>query len=103
AYELHKGWIPERFDDVKEKHFAFVHIDVDSYQPTSDSMNFFYQRMNPGGIIVCDDYGFTTCPGATRAVNETLRDKPEKMIASPDGGGFLIKGISTSSRGALDT
>lgn len=103
AYELHKGWIPERFVDVKEKHFAFVHIDVDLYQPTLDSMSFFYERMNPGGIIVCDDYGFTTCPGATRAVNETLRDKPEKMIALPDGGGFLIKGISTSSRGALDT
>lgn len=102
AYELHKGWIPERFVDVKEKRFAFVHIDVDLYQPTLDSLSFFYERMNPGGIILCDDYGFTTCLGATKAVNDQLSDKPEKMIALPDGGGFLIKGVPTSSHGALD-
>jgi len=101
AIDLHKGWIPERFMDVEEGRFAFVHVDVDLYQPTLDSMRFFYERMSPGGIILCDDYGFSTCPGATKAVNEFLSDKPEKMIALPDGGGFLIKGITTS-RGALD-
>ncbi len=100
AYELHKGWIPERFADVAEKRFAFVHIDVDLYQPTLDSMHFFYDRMNRGGIIVCDDYGFSTCPGATKAVDEFLSDKAEKMIALPDGGGFLIKGTPVSSHGA---
>jgi hypothetical protein len=101
AYEFHKGWIPDRFVDVAEKHFAFVHIDVDLYQPTLDSLKFFYSRMNPGGIILCDDYGFTTCPGATKAVNELLADKPENMVALPGGGGFLIKGTPTSPHGAL--
>lgn len=100
-YEFHKGWIPDRFVDVAEKHFAFVHIDVDLYQPTFDSLKFFYSRMSPGGIILCDDYGFTTCPGATKAVNELLADKPENMVALPGGGGFLIKGTSTSQHGAL--
>lgn len=102
AYELYKGWIPTRFEEVKEKRFAFVHIDVDLYQPTLDSLSFFYERMNPGGIILCDDYGFTTCPGATKAVDEHLSDKPEKMIFLPDGGGLLIKGVPTSCYGALD-
>ena len=85
---IHKGWIPERFPGVEDKRFAFVHIDVDLYAPTRDSMKFFYERMSDGGIIVCDDYGFTTCPGATRAVNECLADRPERMIALPSGGGF---------------
>jgi len=102
AYEILKGWIPDRFSEVQENHFAFVHIDVDLYQPTLDSMRFFYERMSPGGIILCDDYGFWTCPGATKAVNEHLSDKPEKMISLPDGGGFLIKSVPTSSHGALD-
>jgi len=94
---LHKGWIPDTFGDVSRSTFAFVHIDVDLYQPTRDSIAFFYERMNAGGIILCDDYGFTTCPGATKAVDEFLADKSEKMIALPTGGGFLIKGVATAA------
>ncbi len=93
---IHKGWIPERFSDIEDKRFAFVHVDVDLYEPTRDSIHFFYPRMNQGGIILCDDYGFTSCPGATRAIDEFLADKPEKMISLSCGGGFLIKGIQTT-------
>ena len=96
SVQVYRGWIPTRFDEVADKRFCFVHIDVDLYQPTKDSMEFFYDRMSPGVIIVCDDYGFGTCPGATRAVDEFLQDKPEKMISLCSGGGFLIRGISTS-------
>lgn len=92
----HKGWIPERFVDVQDRKFAFVHIDVDLYQPTFDSIQFFYPRMSPGGVLVCDDYGTSGCPGATRAVNEFLADKAEKMISPSSGGGFFIKGIPTA-------
>jgi O-methyltransferase len=94
--ELHKGWIPQAFEGVGAATFAFVHIDVDLYEPTRDSMQFFYERMSSGGIIICDDYGFTTCPGATKAVDEFLADKPEKMVSLPTGGGFLIKGVTTA-------
>ena len=93
--EIMKGWIPERFPEVAECRFAFVHIDVDLEQPTRDSIEFFYPRMNSGGIIVCDDYGFSTCPGATRAIDSYLGDKPEKMLAMSGGGGFLIAGCQT--------
>lgn len=91
AMSFHPGWIPERFSDVTDGCFSFVHIDVDLFQPTHDSLSFFYPRMHEGGIILCDDYGFTTCPGATAAFDEFLRDKPEPMIGLPCGGGFLIK------------
>jgi O-methyltransferase len=92
----HQGWIPERFPDVAGRKFSFVHIDVDLYEPTRDSIQFFYPRMSTGGIIVCDDYGFTTCPGAIKAVDEFLADKPEKMISLPSGGGFLVKDCKTA-------
>jgi O-methyltransferase len=92
---FYKGWIPERFPEVADRAFAFVHVDVDLYEPTRASVAFFYPRLAAGGILVCDDYGFTTCPGATRAIDEFLADKPEKMLALPDGGGMLVKGTPT--------
>ena len=101
AYSLHPGWIPDRFKDVENKRFCFVHIDVDLYEPTRDSIVFFYPRMSSGGIIVCDDYSYSSCPGATKAVDEYLADKPEKMIAMPCGGGFFMKGWATAGAAAI--
>jgi hypothetical protein len=93
--KFYPGWIPQRFAEIARHEFAFVHIDVDLYEPTRDSIAFFYAHVSPGGIILCDDYGFTTCPGATKASDDFFRDKPEKMIALPCGGGFMIKGCPT--------
>jgi len=89
--EYHKGWIPEKFREVAGQKFCFVHIDVDIYLPTLDSLKFFYPRMVQGGIIVCDDYGFSTCPGAKKAFDEFMREKPEPIIHIPTGQCFVIK------------
>ncbi len=90
-YKTYRGWIPERFSDVTDKTFCFVHIDVDLYEPTLESFRFFYPRLNSGGIIVCDDYGFGTCPGCTKAVTEFMNGKPETVIYPASGGCILIK------------
>jgi O-methyltransferase len=99
---FHPGWIPERFRDVAHQRFSFVHIDVDLGDPTCESITFFYPRMQPGGIIVCDDYGMSTCPGATQAIDHFLSDKVEKMLTLPDGGGFLIMNARTMDPARLD-
>ena len=88
---LYKGWIPERFSEVSDRRFALVHIDVDLYQPTYDSLAFFYERVSPGGMIVCDDYGFEHCPGAFQAINEFMTGKPEHVIHLTTGQGLIIK------------
>lgn len=85
------GWIPDEFPRVEECRFSFAHIDVDLRQPTVDSVEFFYPRLNPGGILLCDDYGVLTCPGATSGINAFLEDKPEEFVGLSAGGGFLIK------------
>ncbi len=87
-----RGWIPERYDEVADRRFSFVHVDVDLYQPTSDSVGFFYPRMNRGGLILFDDYGFATCPGARRGIDEFFAGKPEPIIDLPTGQAFVTIG-----------
>jgi O-methyltransferase len=88
----HPGWIPEKFEEVSDRNFSFVHIDVDLYQPTRHSLEFFYPRMVSGGIILCDDYGFTSCPGAKEAFDSFIKDKPEqRVIHLTSGQGFIVK------------
>jgi hypothetical protein len=89
--EIHRGWIPERFSDVGGSRFCLVHIDLDLHRPTHDSLEFFYPRLNPGGVIVCDDYGSGYCPGARKACDDFVRDKPESVLHLPTGQGLIIK------------
>ena len=44
----YKGWIPERFNEVSDRKFCFLHLDVDLYQLTLDSLVFFCEKMTPG-------------------------------------------------------
>ena len=87
----YKGWIPQRFGEVADRHFSLVHLDVDLYEPTRDSLEFFYPRMTPGGFIISDDYGFTTAPGVTRAIDEFFANRPEKPIHLPTGQALIVR------------
>ena len=90
--KYYKGWIPDRFSEVNIKEFSFVHIDVDLYQPTLDSLNFFYPLISKGGAMVIDDYGISTFPGAKKAVDEFLfLNKPSFFYKVPFGSCFIIK------------
>lgn len=89
--DYRKGWIPERFPEVKDRRFGFVHIDVDLYQPIRDSLEFFYPRMVSGGIIVLDDYGFLCFPGAKKATDEFLATHSCFFMSLPSGSAFIIK------------
>ena len=89
---FYPGWIPTRFADVADRRFCFVHVDVDLYQPTYDALAFFYPRLVPGGILLCDDYGFSSCPGARRAFDELAATWPERHVVHlTSGQGFIVK------------
>ena len=93
-YKVYKGWIPDRFQEVEKRTFCFVHIDVDLYEPTKRSLEFFYPRLGSGAILLLDDVGFKTCPGATRAADEFFATRPEPVVYLPTGQGFVVKSYS---------
>jgi hypothetical protein len=65
--EFFPGWIPEAFPKAGGAPCRFVHVDVDLYQPTRDSLEHFWPRLVRGALMVCDDYNW---PGGKRAVDE---------------------------------
>jgi O-methyltransferase len=91
CFETFPGWIPEAFPKVADRKYAFVHIDVDLEQPTFDSVAFFYPRMPAGGVILLDDHGYESCPGARKAALDFMADKPEAVLDLSTGQGLIIK------------
>jgi len=90
-YRVYKGWIPERFSEVADRTFRFVHIDVDLYDPTLASLAFFFPRLAKGGMVLLDDHGFASCPGAKQAADEFFSGRPESIAMLPTGQAFAIK------------
>jgi hypothetical protein len=88
---VYRGWIPDVFAQARIEKLCLVHVDVDLHEPTRDAVEFFYPLLEPGGVLVCDDYGFTTCPGARRALDEFFTDLPETIIEAPTGQGIVFK------------
>jgi hypothetical protein len=73
-----------RFQDVattiagREIHLA--HVDVDIYAPTSFALRFLGDRLVQGGAVVVDDYGFVTCPGVKKAVDEFVSENSDRFF-----------------------
>ena len=88
-FKYYKGWIPDRFNDVEDKSFAFVHIDLDFYEPIKDSLDFFIPRMVSGGVILLDDYACFETPGAYKALEESINDNDIEISRLPYGHGYI--------------
>lgn len=65
-----KGYFPKAVCPPDDEQFAFVHLDADSGESTHDAIAYFLPRMNKGGLIVFDDYGFHKTPGVKAACDE---------------------------------
>jgi O-methyltransferase len=89
--EFHRGLMPASFAGLEQSRIALAHVDVDLYQGVRGCCEFIYPRLAPGGIMVFDDYGFASCPGARRAVDEFFADKPEFPLVSPSAQALVFK------------
>lgn len=89
--DYRKGWIPHTFGGLETSSIRAAHIDLDLYQPILDAIQFVYPRLIAGGVVVFDDYGFDSCPGARRAIDEYFRDTLEVPLALPTGQAVVVK------------
>lgn len=71
------GFFEDSLGKLPEQVYSFVHLDCDTYSAYRDCMQYFYPRMEPGGIIALDEYYEPRWPGCNQAVDEFMSDKPE--------------------------
>jgi hypothetical protein len=82
-------WIPQVFSQVTDVNWAFVHLDVTLHAPTLAALEYFYPRLNQGGVIVCDGSPF--CPGARAAWDEFCNERNLAYVVLGNRETVLIK------------
>ena len=89
-----QGYFPETTHQLDPNtRYALVHLDADLYKPTKSGLEYFYDKLVPGGVLILHDYNNSRWPGVAMAVKEFFGDKPEMPIVIPDksGSGLIRK------------
>lgn len=87
-----KGIFPdETAADIIEPAFRFCHIDVDVYLSAKHVFEWVWDRMEVGGVVVFDDYGFMACQGVTQLVNELKHRSDLFFSYNLNGQAIIVK------------
>lgn len=93
-----KGEFPSSSPPVTS--LCFAHIDVDVYKSARESFDWIWPRLEPGGIVVFDDYGNDRCPGIAKAVNECAEAHELDALFIPN---LLLQAIFIKTANPIQT
>ncbi|MEO8962107.1 MAG: TylF/MycF/NovP-related O-methyltransferase [Ginsengibacter sp.] len=86
-----KGIVPDTLVQVPSTKVAFLSIDMNSVKPEIEALNYFWDKMSKGGMIVLDDYSYVTCDLQYEAHNNWANEKGIKILTLPTGQGLIVK------------
>jgi hypothetical protein len=75
-YQVLPGFFPASCSVLEIAPVSFVHLDVDLYEATRDSLEYLQSKMMPRSLMVLDDYQ-RQAAGVDRAVAEFTKKHPE--------------------------
>ena len=90
--EILVGIFPEDTEQkVADRNFRFCHIDVDVYQSGKDVLSWVWPRLAVGGIVVFDDFGFSSTRGITQLVHEQEVQPGLVCVQNINGHAIFVK------------
>ena len=89
---FNKGYIPDSFNNsVNPNELIWLHIDLNAAAPSLASLEFFYEKMLPGGIFLFDDYASHDHAETKRVVDAFFHLKNVNLIQLPTGQSLVFK------------
>jgi len=86
-----KGMVPGTLPQVTSQQIAFLSIDMNCIAPEIAALNYFWDKVSTGGMIVLDDYAYVTCDLQYEAHNAWAAEKGIKILTLPTGQGLIVK------------
>ena len=86
-----KGMVPDTLPEITAQKIAYLSIDMNVWKPELDAMEYLWDRIVPGGILIHDDYGFPQHIHQKLGVDEFARSKQARLLCLPTGQAILFK------------
>lgn len=84
-----KGYFPDTTEGINET-FCFVNLDFDLYSPILAGLEYFFPRMEKGGVILVHDYFSEGFKGVKAAVSEFESKLGYSLNLFPIGDGISV-------------
>lgn len=89
---FNKGSIPSVFSySINPERISLLHIDLNNAKATTDSLEYFYNKIEKNGIILFDDYGSDTFVETKNQVEIFLENKDGIFFQFPTNQAIFIK------------
>ena len=76
--KLVEGRVEETLPERAPERIALLRLDTDLYASTKHELEHLYPRLEPGGVLIVDDYGHF--PGARAAVDEYFEETGQRVL-----------------------
>jgi hypothetical protein len=92
-----KGSIPETLNQVETRNVAYLHLDMNCSPPEVAAIEFFWDRLLPGAIVLFDDYAYQDYESQKHAMDAFAQAKGVMIASLPTGQGLLVKAAESVS------
>ncbi len=90
--EILEGIFPEETGhQVEGLKFRFCHSDFGVYQASKDVLDWVWDKIIPGGMVVFSDFGHYACDGTVKLIEEEMNKKDRLVVCNLDGSAILVK------------
>ena len=87
--EVVKGFFADVLSGFPNVACKFAHVDADLYVSIREVSEWLLERIVPGGMVIYDDYGFASCEGARKAVDEAMQGRSDFFKLDLPSGQFV--------------
>lgn len=88
---LVRGKVPESFAGIDIRRVAYLSIDMNIAKPEVAAMEYFWDKLVSGAIVVFDDYGWAHSGEQYNELNAFAKARGVSIATLPTGQGLLIK------------
>jgi O-methyltransferase len=88
---FHQGNLFDTLPRFDIETVAFVHIDMNFFEPEVYGLRTLWNRIPRGGVILLDDYAFASCDKQYDAMNKLAAELGCAILSTPTGQGIIIK------------
>jgi hypothetical protein len=86
-----KGRVPEILRERCPERIAFLHMDLNSAAAEIAALDFVFDRIVPGGVILFDDYAWLASQEQYLAEKAWMRERGLAVLEMPTGQGLFVK------------
>ncbi len=90
-YKIIRGPVPDTLPQCKAEKISYLSIDMNIAEPEIAAANFFWDKMVTGGIVILDDYGFSSHINQKLAFDDWAKEKKVPILCLPTGQAIIFK------------